>query len=70
MKEAMEEDRAEVERLTIELEQVKEELRGEREGAEGARVATTDERLNEEQEAAKANDLQVDLEGLALGGGA
>ncbi len=70
MGEACERDRAEVGRLRRELEEVREELRREREGAEGVDVAKGEERGDREQEVGKVKDVQEGLESLALGGGA
>ncbi len=70
MGEACESDRAEVGRLRIELGEVREELRREREGAEGVDVVTCEEVGDGEQEVGKVEDVQEGLESLALGGGA
>jgi len=70
MGEACEKDRAEVGRLRSELEEVREELRREREGAEGADVVKSEEKRDGEQEVGKVEDVQEGLESLALGGGA
>ena len=70
MGEACEKARAEVERLRVELGEVREELRREMEGAGGANVVTGEERGDGEQEVAEVDDVQEGLESLALGGGA
>jgi len=70
MGEACERDRAEVGRLRRELEEVREELRREREGAGGANVVTGEERGDGEEGVGKVDDVQEGIESLALDGGA
>lgn len=70
MGEACEKETAEVGRLRIELEEVREELRREREGAEGTDVAKAEERGDGGQEVGKLDDVEVGLENLMLDGGA
>jgi hypothetical protein len=73
MGEACEKARAEVGRLRVELGEVREELRREREGAEGAEgadVVTGEERGDGEEGVGKVDDVQEGIESLALDGGA
>jgi hypothetical protein len=70
MGEACERDRAEVGRLRRELEEVREELRREREGAEGVDEVASEERGDGEQEVGKVDDVQKGLESLTLQSGA
>lgn len=70
MGEARAKETAELGRFRIELEGVREELRKEREGIEGADVAETEERGDGGQDVGQLDGVEVGLENLMLDGGA
>lgn len=70
MGEACEKETVEIGRLRIELERVREELRKEREGAEGTDLAETEERGDGGRNAGKLDGVEMGLESLMLDGGA